>query len=64
MAGQEKIKLLLGKFGVAEHEKYVNFILPRQPGEVTFRETIQILTKIFEEQSSQLAMSQPYEKRL
>ena len=31
----------------AQHEKYVNFILPRHPREVTFQETIQILTKIF-----------------
>ena len=49
---KKKVILLLGKFGVAEHEKCVNFILPRQPGEVTFWETIQILTKIFGEQSS------------
>ena len=48
---EKKVRLLLGKFGVAEHEKYVK-ILPRQLGEVTFRETIQILTKIFGEQSS------------
>ena len=45
------MRLLLGKFGAAEHEKYVTFILPRKPGEVTFRETIQILMKIFGEQS-------------
>ena len=50
MARREKSKTLLGKSGAAEHEKYVNFILPRQSGEVTFRETI--LTKIFGEQSS------------
>ena len=44
---EKKVRLLLGKFKLAEHEKYVNFILPRQPGEVKFRESIQILTKIF-----------------
>ena len=49
---EKKVKLLLGKLWALEHEKYVNFILPRQPGEVTFQETIQILTKIFGEQSS------------
>ena len=48
---KKKVKLLLGKFMVTEHEKYVNFILPKKPGEVTFRETIQILTKILGEQS-------------
>ena len=26
---KKKVRFLLGKFGVAEHEKYVNFILPR-----------------------------------
>ena len=52
MVQQEKIRLLLGKFEAAEHEKYANFILSMQPGEVMFRETIQILTKIFGEQSS------------
>ena len=49
---EKKMRILLGKFKTEKHKKYVNFILPRQPGEVTFRETIQILTKIFEEQSS------------
>ena len=49
---KKHVRLLLGKFGAAEHEKYVNFILPRKPGEMTFRETLQILTKIFGEQSS------------
>ena len=43
---EKKVKLLLDKIWVAEHEKYVNPFLPRQPGEVTFRETFQILRKI------------------
>ena len=47
----KKMRLLLGKFGAAEHIKYVNFILLKHTGEVTFQETIQILTKIFGEQS-------------
>ena len=49
---KKKVRLLLGKFRVAEHEKYVNSTLLRQPCERTFQETIQILTKIFGEQSS------------
>ena len=47
------VGLLLGIFGVVKHEKYINFLMPRQPSEVTFQETIQILKKILEEQSSQ-----------
>ena len=46
MARHEKKEV---KFGAVEHEKCLNFILPRQPSEVLFRETIQILTKIFGE---------------
>ena len=49
---EKKVRLLLVKFGAAEHKKYVNFILPKQPDEVMFRKTIQILTKIFGEQNS------------
>ena len=49
---EKKVRLLLGRFGAAEHKKYVNSFLSRQPGEVTFWETIQILTKIFGEQIS------------
>ena len=47
MAGREK-----GETFTAEHKKYANFILPKQPDEVIFRETILILTKIFQKQSS------------
>ena len=49
---EKKVRLLLGKFGAAVYDKYVNFILLSPPGEVTFRETTQILRKIFGEQSS------------
>ena len=49
---EKKVRFLIGKFGAAEDKKYVNFTLLRQPSEVTFRETIQKLTKIFGEQSS------------
>ena len=46
------MRLLLGKFGIVEHEKFTNFILPRHPREISFQETIQIITKIFGEQCS------------
>ena len=52
MARRKKVKLLPGKFWATEHEKYVNFIMLKKPGEETFRETIQIQTKIFGEQMS------------
>ena len=31
---RKRVRLLLGKFGTAEHEKYINFILLKQPGKV------------------------------
>ena len=49
---EKKVRLLLGKFGAIEHEKYANYILPKNPGEISFQETIQLLTKIFGEKSS------------
>ena len=49
---RKKVRLFLGKLGASKHEKYENIFLPRQPGQVTFWETIQIEIKIFEEQIS------------
>ena len=49
---KKKVQLLLVKFGTVEHKKYANYILPRDPGEISFQETRQILTKIFGEQCS------------
>ncbi|BHF67669.1 hypothetical protein SprV_0301069700 [Sparganum proliferum] len=34
-----KVRLLLRKLGPAEHERYANFILPKNPREVTFKDT-------------------------
>ncbi|BHF66428.1 hypothetical protein SprV_0200944500 [Sparganum proliferum] len=47
-----KVRLLLRKLGPAEHERYANFILPKNPREVTFKDTVQTLSQIFGEQSS------------
>nr|VZI47648.1 unnamed protein product [Spirometra erinaceieuropaei] len=47
-----KVRLLLRKLGPAEHERYANFILPKNPREVTFKDTVQTLSQIFDEQSS------------
>nr|VZI41784.1 unnamed protein product [Spirometra erinaceieuropaei] len=47
-----KVRLLLRKLGLAEHERYANFILPKDPREVTFKDTVQTLSQIFGEQSS------------
>nr|VZI26200.1 unnamed protein product [Spirometra erinaceieuropaei] len=47
-----KVRLLLRKLGPAEHERYANFILPKNPREVTFKDTVETLSQIFGEQSS------------
>ncbi|BHF81000.1 hypothetical protein SprV_0702412900 [Sparganum proliferum] len=47
-----KARLLLRKLGPAEHERYANFILPKNPREVTFKDVVQTLLQIFGEQSS------------
>ncbi|BHF83063.1 hypothetical protein SprV_0802620400 [Sparganum proliferum] len=47
-----KVRLLLRNLGPAEHERYANFILPKNPREVTFKDTVKTLSQIFGEQSS------------
>ncbi|CAI2724010.1 unnamed protein product [Schistosoma spindalis] len=47
-----KVRLLLRRLGTREYNKYVNFILPRNPRDLSFKETVQILSDIFGEQSS------------
>ncbi|BHF78836.1 hypothetical protein SprV_0602195100 [Sparganum proliferum] len=47
-----KVRLLLRKLGPAGHECYANFILPKNPREVTLKDTVQTLSQIFGEQSS------------
>ncbi|BHF79672.1 hypothetical protein SprV_0702279400 [Sparganum proliferum] len=47
-----KVRLLLRKLGPAEHERYANFILPKNPREVTFKDTVKTLSQIFGDQSS------------
>nr|VZI47096.1 unnamed protein product [Spirometra erinaceieuropaei] len=47
-----KVRLLLRKLGPAEHERYANFLLPKNPREVAFTDTVKTLSQIFGEQSS------------
>lgn len=48
-----KVRLLLRKMHTAVHEKYLNYILPSNPRDKSFEDTVQILTKIFGAQVSQ-----------
>ena len=47
-----KVRLLLRKLGPAEHERYANYILPKEPRDVLFQETVETLTHIFSETST------------
>ena len=42
---KKKISLLLGTFSQSEHKKYAKYILLRNPGEISFEETVLILKK-------------------
>ena len=43
-----KIGTLLRRFSSATYEQYRNFILPKGPTELSFQDTIDTLTKIFD----------------
>ncbi|CAH8556634.1 unnamed protein product [Dicrocoelium dendriticum] len=47
-----KVRLLLRKLGAVEHERYTNFVLPKNPRDFRFDETVTILKTIFGEQAS------------
>ena len=45
-------KVNVWKLGPVEYEKYVNYILPKKPVDITFKETILLSEKIFSDKSS------------
>ena len=47
-----KVRLLLRKLDAQAHNKYTNYILPKLPKELSFKKTVDTLTKIFGTQSS------------
>ena len=46
-ADAKKSRLLLRKLGQAEHEKFVDYILPKKTNELTFDETIKLLMELY-----------------
>ncbi|CAH8529728.1 unnamed protein product [Dicrocoelium dendriticum] len=48
----KRVRLMLRKLGAAEHEKFMNFILPKKSTDLTFDEAVATLSQIFGEQSS------------
>ena len=45
LTDERKVLLLLRKLGPVEHAKYVNYILPKKPADIPFKETILLLEK-------------------
>ena len=43
----KKVRLLLRKLGTVEHYKFVDYILPKKPGEHGFLETVELLSELF-----------------
>ncbi|TNN14656.1 hypothetical protein EWB00_001990, partial [Schistosoma japonicum] len=46
-----KVRVLLRKLGTMEHGRYSNFILPKNPRDFSFDETVQTLSQVFGGQS-------------
>ena len=49
---QKKVHLLLSKLGAANHDKFVNYILPQKTSDLTFTETVKLLTELFSPKTS------------
>ena len=47
-----KVRLLMQKLGAAEHTKYCNYILPKNPRDFNLQQTVNTLSSIFGERSS------------
>jgi hypothetical protein len=43
----KKVRLLLRKLGAREHQQYVAHILPKEPKEIVFKDTVEILERRF-----------------
>ena len=48
---KKKVRLLLQKLGLEENKNYRNFIHLRETGDISFEETVNILSKMFAEKS-------------
>ena len=44
---EKKLRLLLGKLGTTEHNRFVDFILPKKTTDLDFSETIKLLSELF-----------------
>ena len=45
---EKKVRLLLRKLGTTEHNRFVDFILPKKTTDLDFSETIKLLSELYE----------------
>ena len=50
---QKKVRLLLWKLGTVEHNKFVDYILPKKTCKLGFLETVKLLSELFSCKTSQ-----------
>ncbi|XP_062714013.1 uncharacterized protein K02A2.6-like [Aedes albopictus] len=48
----DKVRLLLQKLSSVDHDRYVNYVLPRNPRDIPFAETVDTLKEMFGHQTS------------
>ncbi|KAA3675813.1 uncharacterized protein DEA37_0005280 [Paragonimus westermani] len=60
----EKVRLLLRRLGTTEHERFVNFILPKHPKNLTFEKTARTLSQIFDAASDITLISRDIWRKL
>lgn len=53
MSEAARVRLLLHRLDTVAHKRYADYILPDQPKDKTFKETVAILTKMFQKPESQ-----------
>ncbi|XP_035895367.1 uncharacterized protein LOC118516598 isoform X3 [Anopheles stephensi] len=58
-----KVRMLMRKLGSMEHERYVNYILPRNPRDLTFEATVEKLKAIFGKVSYGAELAQFHNRR-
>lgn len=50
-----KVRLLLRKLGLAEHERYVSYVLPNKPKDFNFADTVEKLKALFGTRESEVS---------
>ena len=52
MVRSKKVRLLFSKLGAAEHDKFMDYILPQKTSDLKFTENVKLLTGLFNPKAS------------